>query len=156
MIRFYIWRPPYNHFMNQFYSILNDFNGASKFWKFNENEERTDQRQGCKSVMSKIKTKEKPRKINVFRGFLRGADRIWTGGYWCCRPLPYHLATAPHIYYNKSINYSQPLPNCNLSFFNDSDGNRTRVTAVKGRCLNRLTTEPHHYWLIKISHLHVI
>ena len=29
------------------------------------------------------------------------------------------------------------------SFFNsDSDGNRTRVTAVKGRCLNRLTTEP--------------
>ena len=31
----------------------------------------------------------------------------------------------------------------NASFFiNDSDGNRTRVTAVKGRCLNRLTTEP--------------
>lgn len=25
---------------------------------------------------------------------------------------------------------------------NDSDGNRTRVTAVKGRCLNRLTTGP--------------
>ena len=24
----------------------------------------------------------------------------------------------------------------------DSDGNRTRVTAVKGRCLNRLTTGP--------------
>ena len=24
----------------------------------------------------------------------------------------------------------------------DSDGNRTRVTAVKGRCLDRLTTEP--------------
>ena len=63
---------------------------------------------------------------------LRGADRIWTGGYWCCRPLPYHLATAP-------------LWNCRkifLRFFSDSDGNRTRVTAVKGRCLNRLTTEP--------------
>ena len=27
-------------------------------------------------------------------------------------------------------------------FINDSDGNRTRVTAVKGRCLNLLTTEP--------------
>ena len=27
-------------------------------------------------------------------------------------------------------------------YLNDSDGNRTRVTAVKGRCLNRLTTEP--------------
>ena len=25
---------------------------------------------------------------------------------------------------------------------NDSDENRTRVTAVKGRCLDRLTTEP--------------
>ena len=27
-------------------------------------------------------------------------------------------------------------------FKNDPDGNRTRVTAVKGRCLNRLTTGP--------------
>ena len=27
-------------------------------------------------------------------------------------------------------------------FSSDSDGNRTRVTAVKGRCLNRLTMEP--------------
>ncbi len=26
---------------------------------------------------------------------------------------------------------------------NDPDGNRTRVTAVKGRCLNRLTTGPY-------------
>ena len=26
--------------------------------------------------------------------------------------------------------------------YSDSDGNRTRVTAVKGRCLDRLTTEP--------------
>ena len=33
---------------------------------------------------------------------------------------------------------------CQLSHIgiNDPDGNRTRVTAVKGRCLNRLTTEP--------------
>ena len=28
------------------------------------------------------------------------------------------------------------------SVMSDSDGNRTRVTAVKGRCLNLLTTEP--------------
>ena len=28
---------------------------------------------------------------------------------------------------------------------NDSNGNRTRVTAVKGRCLNRLTMEPYIY-----------
>ena len=33
---------------------------------------------------------------------------------------------------------------CQLSHIgiNDSTGNRTRVTAVKGPCLNRLTTEP--------------
>ena len=32
----------------------------------------------------------------------------------------------------------------------DSDGNRTRVTAVKGRCLNRLTMEPDNiYFLMK-------
>ena len=30
----------------------------------------------------------------------------------------------------------------NINSFNDSNGNRTRVTAVKGRCLNRLTMEP--------------
>ena len=47
--------------------------------------------------MSKIKTKEKPRKINVFRGLRRGADRIWTGESRCCRPTPYRLATAPYL-----------------------------------------------------------
>ena len=41
--------------------------------------------------------------------------------------MPYHLALAPY----------------SVLFINDSDGNRTRVTAVKGRCLNRLTTEPY-------------
>ena len=35
--------------------------------------------------------------------------------------------------------YHQPAL---LSYKNDSYGNRTRVTAVKGRCLNRLTKEP--------------
>ncbi len=29
-------------------------------------------------------------------------------------------------------------------FFGDPDENRTRVTAVKGRCLNRLTTGPYY------------
>ena len=43
----------------------------------------------------------------------------------CCRPMPYHLAKSP----------------------DDSYGNRTRVTAVKGRCLNRLTKEPHYVQL---------
>ena len=42
----------------------------------------------------------------------------WSG---CCRPTPYRLAMSPY----------------------DSYGNRTRVTAVKGRCLDRLTKEPY-------------
>ena len=42
--------------------------------------------------------KKKLRKQLSFRSpSERGADRIWTGGYWCCRPLPYHLATAPYL-----------------------------------------------------------
>ena len=31
---------------------------------------------------------------------------------------------------------------CSCSFFGDPYGNRTHVTAVKGRCLNRLTNGP--------------
>ena len=34
---------------------------------------------------------------------------------------------------------------------NDSDGNRTRVTAVKGRCLNRLTTGPYAATAIAVT-----
>ena len=47
---------------------------------------------------------------------------------WLLRHTLYYIIT----FYKK----------CKL-FINDSDGNRTRVTAVKGRCLNRLTTEPY-------------
>ena len=32
---------------------------------------------------------------------------------------------------------------CDSPQFGDPDENRTRVTAVKGRCLNRLTTGPY-------------
>ena len=35
-----------------------------------------------------------------------------------------------------------------LLIIGDSTGNRTRVTAVKGRCLDRLTMEPYHTSLI--------
>ena len=37
---------------------------------------------------------------------------------------------------------SLALPLGYVTKTDDSDGNRTRVTAVKGRCLDRLTTEP--------------
>ena len=44
----------------------------------------------------------------------------------------------------QSLKHRQFVMNVKNTFMipNDSDENRTRVTAVKGRCLNRLTTEP--------------
>ena len=45
------------------------------------------------------------------------------------------LCQLSHIGIFTSADYSQPKAS-------DSNGNRTRVTAVKGRCLNRLTMEP--------------
>ena len=33
-----------------------------------------------------------------FMELSKGADQIRTGGYWCCRPLPYHLATTPCVF----------------------------------------------------------
>ena len=42
--------------------------------------------------------------------------------------------------YHAILNYIQILHND--AKFSDSYGNRTRVTAVKGRCLDRLTKEP--------------
>ncbi len=35
-----------------------------------------------------------------------------------------------------------------ISFTGDPTGNRTRVTAVKGRCLNRLTMGPYNNQII--------
>ena len=44
------------------------------------------------------------------------------------------------------IGMSFPAQLISQSEPNDSDGNRTRVTAVKGRCLNRLPTEPFSFF----------
>ena len=38
-----------------------------------------------------------------------------------------------------------------LLHVSDPDGNRTRVTAVKGRCLNRLTTGPYAATAIAVT-----
>ena len=46
------------------------------------------------------------------------------------------------FYFERTITDSSKHCLTIISSSNDSDGNRTRVTAVKGRCLNRLTTEP--------------
>ena len=50
---------------------------------------------------------------------------------------PYSVVTLP-VY---AVAHFLCLIFCSCS---DSDGNRTRVTAVKGRCLNRLTMEPQY------------
>ena len=63
------------------------------------------------SVITSLKNKKIPKNID-FSGFLRGADRIWTGASGCCRPTPYRLATAPyykylymmHCYYIHALN----------------------------------------------------
>ena len=49
-----------------------------------------------------------------------------------------------NISYGKRISLKKALANCKCFFLGDPDENRTRVTAVKGRCLDRLTTGP--YW----------
>lgn len=51
----------------------------------------------------------------------------------------------PPFYVLKYTIKANPSPNGNgfaFNLFGDPDENRTRVTAVKGRCLNRLTTGP--------------
>ena len=71
--------------------------------------------------------------------------------------MPYHLAMAPvfgHLTFGQtlaSLTKSSRNSHCceRLDFIrsSDSDGNWTRVTAVKGRCLNLLTTEPNAFLL---------
>ena len=52
--------------------------------------------------------------------------------------LPLGYVAISYLYYKHKYHI------CQYEIYgNDSDGNRTRVTAVKGRCLNRLTTEPY-------------
>ena len=59
-------------------------------------------------------------------------------GYVAIYNILYHYC---HIYAT-FFRYNAPCSK-NTYHNNDSYGNRTRVTAVKGRCLNRLTKEPY-------------
>ena len=82
------------------------------------------------------------KKGTIFRWFLRGDNQIWTGDQGVADPrLTTWLCRHQLLYYIISEIIRQDI--------NDSYGNRTRVTAVKGRCLNRLTTEPYLYSFIK-------
>ena len=55
-----------------------------------------------------------------------------------------------------SANWATSAYKCSADWIsftaNDSNGNRTRVTAVKGRCLNRLTMEPYIHLSLCFSH----
>ena len=52
------------------------------------------------------------------------------------------FASRPNIMQNKKVTVKVTF------YFGDPDENRTRVTAVKGRCLNRLTTGPYSLSLL--------
>ena len=71
--------------------------------------------------------KKKPLKTNVFKGF-GGDDRTRI-----CDPL-----RVKQVLYR--LSYASVWDGWKKG--GDPDGTRTRVTAVKGRCLNRLTTGP--------------
>ena len=80
--------------------------------------------------------KKSAQKIKIFWAFKEaqtGFEPVNTGVADHC--LTTWLLRHFHFYYMKILAKYARFPN-------DSDGNRTRVTAVKGRCLNRLTTEP--------------
>ena len=57
-------------------------------------------------------------------------------------PVIYEVTTGFEPVVRELQSLALPLGYVTRLSFSDSDGNRTRVTAVKGRCLNLLTTEP--------------
>ncbi len=79
--------------------------------------------------------KQKPRKHKIFEVFKEATTRFEL----VIRVLQTHALPLGYVaiyilYSSKNFLIRQ--------YQNDSYGNRTRVTAVKGRCLNRLTMEP--------------
>ena len=75
--------------------------------------------------------------------FSRGANQIWTGDQGVADPC---LTTwLLRLIFRTPLLYQGFLLSSRNKILNGSDsyGNRTRVTAVKGRCLNRLTKEPY-------------
>ena len=78
--------------------------------------------------------------------------------YSCWRLLIFPGRHQPSIFSTTDLNFcvrngnrcTLSVINTNLFIFNsngDSYGNRTRVTSVRGRCLNRLTNEP-YLWIL--------
>ena len=102
-----------------------------------------------------------PRTRDFQDHFHRGDNQIRTGDdgvadrsltTWLCRHMQlscvFHTAIIVYLFlfYVSRTKINQ----------NDSDGNRTRVTTVKGWCLNRLTTEPHTPLTQRIEFYHII
>ena len=76
-------------------------------------------------------------------------------------PADRSLFEAPQVLLTDAHALTGPIPSDNFNGYEnrqvndlpifisgDSTGNRTRVTAVKGRCLDRLTMEPYHTFFI--------
>ena len=62
---------------------------------------------------------------------------------YCILELSIEVTTRFELVIRELQSLALPLGYVTILNSNDSDGNRTRVTAVKGRCLDRLTTEPY-------------
>ena len=84
-------------------------------------------------VLNLTRQKRNPRNVD-FSTFLRSSGEVPTRFELVIRVLQTHALPLGYgtIVWNMHL----------LSCIRDSDGNWTRVTAVKGRCLNRLTMEP--------------
>jgi hypothetical protein len=94
---------------------------------------------------------KKPRKIHILRGFKEattGFEPVDTGVADHC--LTTWLRRHIQLYCSMALSNIMPYSSVFIPefFSDDSRGNRTPVTAVKGRCLNRLTMEP--YWLSQL------
>ena len=63
---------------------------------------------------------------------------IFVGG----AKLTTRAAQPPLQLWRRKMGTKKPRRDCSRAFHGDPYGNRTHVTAVKGRCLNRLTNGP--------------
>ena len=86
-------------------------------------------------VFSQIQAKKKSSEKLLFLVPATGLEPVRGLFRGILSPLCLPIPPRRHVCETEKTVLRQPL-------LGDPDGNRTRVTAVKGRCLNRLTTGP--------------
>ena len=120
--------PPIYHLIKRFYLILNGLKRC--LWKKED-------------FLKKLKKERELKETWAAQGKRATKNPAWIGVLQRRRP---DLNRCIRVLQTHAL----PLGYCALFYIyymlclwkNDSNGNRPRVTAVKGRCLNRLTMEP--------------